>query len=184
MMSAVTDAGPQGLVADVERLLGEVEALPDGASKAKAMELVRALVELYGAGLERMVEEVAARDGGELAEAFAGDELIAHLLLLHGLHPLSVDDRVRAALAEVKPYMESHGGDVELLGIDGSTVRLRLDGSCSGCPSSQVTLKLAVEKAIHKAAPEIEDVVAQDGAAPEPLLQIELARETWTCPAP
>lgn len=178
-MGLVTEAErkPQELVARIERLLEEIEQLPDPAGRQKATEVVQALFDLYGAGLERIVDELAARDDGELAAAFAGDELISHLLLLHGLHPVPVEQRVISALDEVRPYLESHGGDVELLAVHEETVRLRLHGSCSGCPSSTMTLKLAIENAIHKAAPEIEEVVAEEGAATETtgLLQIELA---------
>jgi Fe-S cluster biogenesis protein NfuA len=163
------------LVGDVERLLEEVDALADENARETATDVIRALLELYGAGLERIVEEIAQRDDGDLAAALAGDELVSHLLLLHGLHPVPLQERVTGALASVRPYLESHGGDVELLAVEGATVRLRLEGSCSGCPSSTMTLKLAIEDAIHKAAPEIEDVIA-DGAAPSAptLLQIEM----------
>jgi Fe-S cluster biogenesis protein NfuA/nitrite reductase/ring-hydroxylating ferredoxin subunit len=142
-----------------------------------ATDVVQALLDLYGAGLERIVEEIAARDNGELGEALVQDELVAHLLLLHGLHPTPLEERVRSALEQVRPYLESHGGDVELLEIEPPSVRLRLDGSCSGCPSSAMTLKLAIENAIHKEAPEIENVVADGAIArqPEPLLQLEIA---------
>src|SRR5207248_7211387 len=127
---------PRALVAEVERLVEGLEALPDGAARDAAMGVVQALLELYGAGLERIVEEIAARDDGELAEALTGDELVAHLLLLHGLHPVPLQGRLMQALGEVRPYLESHGGNVELLGVKGSAVHLRLEGSCSGCPSS------------------------------------------------
>ncbi len=73
--------------------------------------------------------------------------------------------RVLDALGEVRPYLESHGGNVELLEVDGSTVRLRMQGSCSGCPSSAMTLKLAIENAIQKVAPEIEEVIAEEAGA-------------------
>lgn len=166
------------LVGRVETLLAELEALPDSAARDSATEVVQALLDLYGAGLERIVEVVAQRDeDGGLARALADDELAAHLLLLHGLHPVPLEQRVRSALADVRPYLESHGGNVELLAIDGDTVRLALQGSCSGCPSSTMTLKLAIENAIRKAAPEIEQIEA-DGAvaaAAPALLQIELA---------
>ena len=76
------------------------------------------------------------------------------------LHPIDAETRVKGALDEVRPYLESHGGDVELLGVGEGTVRLRLEGSCSGCPSSAMTLKLAIEDAIHKAAPEVESAEA------------------------
>ncbi len=78
------------------------------------------------------------------------------LLIVHGLHPYPVEQRVEAALERVRPYLGSHGGDVELLGVDDvGVVRLRLLGSCDGCPSSAVTLQLAVEGAVEDAAPEI-----------------------------
>src|SRR4051795_9537844 len=109
----------------------------------------------------------------------AADELAAPLLLLHGLHPVPLEARVRGALDEVRPYLESHGGNVELLGVEEAVVRLRMEGSCSGCPSSTVTLKLAIEDAIHKAAPDIDGIEAE-GVEPAPapaggLLQIEMA---------
>jgi Fe-S cluster biogenesis protein NfuA/nitrite reductase/ring-hydroxylating ferredoxin subunit len=168
------------LVGTVERLLEEIEQLPDPAAREKTTEVVQALLELYGAGLERIVEQLAVRDDGELARALADDELVSHLLLLHGLHPLAIEDRVLRALEEVRPYLESHGGNVELLGLEDGVARLALEGSCSGCPSSTMTLKLAIENAIHKAAPEIEQVLAEGVAAPappagSPLLGIELS---------
>ena len=173
----IDEVEPRALVADVERRLEELEAVPDGAAREAAVDVMRALLDLYGAGLERIVEEIAARDDGQLAEALAQDELVAHLLLLHGLHPIPLEDRVRAALEQVRPYLESHGGDVEVLEIDPPAVRLRLEGSCSGCPSSTMTLKLAIENAIRKEAPEIEDIVAEGAvsASQNPLIQLEIS---------
>jgi Fe-S cluster biogenesis protein NfuA/nitrite reductase/ring-hydroxylating ferredoxin subunit len=172
----------QTLVATVERQLEEIEQLPDAATRERTTEVVQALLDLYGAGLERIVDEIAVRDDGQLADALAGDELVAHLLLLHGLHPVALEQRVLGALEEVRPYLESHGGDVELLAVEEGVVRLALEGSCSGCPSSTMTLKLAIENAIRKAAPEVDEVLAEGAAAPTPppgagleLLQIELA---------
>ena len=167
-MTLAEERAPIELVGDVERLLADLEALGDPAAAERAMAVMQAVLELYGAGLARMVEEISARDDGTLAAAFADDELVSHLLLLHGLHPVPLEKRVVGALDEVRPYLESHGGNVELVDVEEPVVRLRMQGSCSGCPSSSVTLKLAIEDAIHKAAPEIEDVVAEDDAASEP----------------
>jgi Fe-S cluster biogenesis protein NfuA/nitrite reductase/ring-hydroxylating ferredoxin subunit len=129
---------------------------------------VGVLLDLYGDGLARMMEIVAAgEERGRNFEAFARDELISHLLLLHGLHPLDVQERVVGALEEVRPYLRSHGGNVELLGIEGGVARVRMEGSCDGCPSSVVTLKLAIEEAVLKAAPDLEGVEAE-GMAEEP----------------
>lgn len=153
-------------VGRVEALLEGLESLPDPAVRDAALETVQALLELYGEGLGRIVERVGEVDG--VAADLAGDELVSHLLLLHDLHPVDVETRVRGALGEVRPYLESHGGNVEFLGVEEGVARLRLEGSCSGCPSSAMTLKLAIEDAIHKAAPDVERVEAEGVAAPAP----------------
>ena len=163
------DRGLQERVVRVETLLGEIEALKDPTAQAKAAEMVQVLLELYGEGLARMMEVVA--DGEESKRtfgAFAEDELISHLLLLHGLHPLDVEARVDSALEEVRPYLQSHGGNVELLGVEGGVARLRMQGSCDGCPSSAMTLKLAIEEAIQKAAPDLEGIEAEGVSEPKP----------------
>ena len=167
----------------IEELLEQVEQLPDAAARETALELVQGLLDLYGEGLARVVGHVAeVDDDGTLAEALAGDELVAHLLLLHGLHPVPLERRVRGALDEVRPYLETHGGNVALLGVEEGVVRLQLQGSCSGCPSSAVTLKLAVEEAIHKAAPDVTEIVAVDAPPAAPaLIQLEVYE---ACPAP
>jgi Fe-S cluster biogenesis protein NfuA/nitrite reductase/ring-hydroxylating ferredoxin subunit len=168
-------------VARVEGLLERLEALPDPSARETATQVLGALLDLYGEGLGRIVDAVAERDDGTLAEALAQDELVAHLLLLHGLHPAPVEERVRGALQGVLPYLESHGGNVELLGVEEGVVHLRLEGSCSGCPSSSMTLKLAIEDAIFKAAPDVEEVRAE-GAVSSPaapasgLLQLEMVK--------
>ena len=122
-------------VARIEGLLEELEAMPDVVARGTATEVVQALLQLYGDGLGRIVDVVAARDDGTIAQALGDDDLIAHLLLLHGLHPVPVEERVRDALAGVLPYLESHGGSVELLEVTDGVVHVRLRGSCSGCPS-------------------------------------------------
>jgi Fe-S cluster biogenesis protein NfuA/nitrite reductase/ring-hydroxylating ferredoxin subunit len=141
----------------IERLLEQLGAA-DPLVQGQAEELVRLLVELYGAGLARIVElALAAEPGGrELLGRMAGDQLVASLLVLHDLHPEPVEARVQQALERVRPYLGSHAGGVQLLGVDsGGVVRLRLEGSCDGCPSSTVTVKLAIERAVEEAAPEV-----------------------------
>ena len=156
------DQGLQERGARIETLLEEIETLADPNARSKAAELVGVLLDLYGEGLTRMMEVVAEGEERERTfEALAGDELVSHLLLLHGLHPLDVEARVIGALEEVRPYLQSHGGNVELLGVEGGVARLRLQGSCDGCPSSAMTLKLAIEEAIEKAAPDLEGIEAE-----------------------
>lgn len=178
------DRAARERVGRVEELLDDVDALVDPAGRELASALAQALVELYGEGLARILAAVRDGDGGALPDGLVEDELVAHLLILHDLHPVPVEGRVHQALDAVRPYLESHGGDVELLDVDEGVVRLRLEGSCSGCPSSAMTLKNAIEAEIHKAAPEIEDIEAE-GTTTEvkpALLQIEVS-ETLNCPA-
>jgi Fe-S cluster biogenesis protein NfuA len=140
----------------IEQLLDELQATADPRSYDRATELLRLVSELYGAGLARVVELAEDRDRG-FVDALVGDDLVASLLLVHGLHPETLSRRVEDALTKVRPLLASHGGDVELLGIDADAgvVRLRLLGSCDGCPSSSLTLQMAVERGITEAAPEI-----------------------------
>ncbi|OBG62476.1 NifU family protein [Mycobacterium sp. E3339] len=134
------------------------------AARERAQQLVREVVGLYGAGLERIMMLAQQAQDPILAERLATDDLVASLLLVHGLHPHDVRRRVSDALDRVRPYLGSHGGDVDLLGIDGGTVRLAFKGSCKSCPSSAVTLELAVQDAVLAAAPEVSsiEVVAAD----------------------
>ena len=76
------------------------------------------------------------------------------------MHPDDFATRVSKALTRVRPYLGSHGGDVELIEADDATgvVRLRMEGSCETCPSSTLTVKLAVEGAIREVAPELTSI--------------------------
>src|SRR5829696_1455537 len=155
-------------VGRLETLLEEIESFEDPEARAKTAEMVQTLLELYGEGLGRSVESVGRLGSEDLKDELLGDELITHLLLLHGLHPVDVETRVLGALDEVRPYLESHGGNVQFLGIGEGMARVRLEGSCDGCPSSTMTLKLAIEEAVQRAAPELEGVEAEGVAEPPP----------------
>ncbi len=124
------------------------------AAAERAQQLVGEVVALYGAALRRIM----ALAEPEVAERLATDDLVASLLLVHDLHPHDVWRRVCDALDRVRPYLGSHGGDVELVDIADGTVRLAFSGSCKSCPSSAVTLELAVQDAVRGAAPEISSI--------------------------
>ena len=152
----------------VESLIRELDALQDEAAKRTAVEAVQALLELHGEALDRLLELVAARgEAGEVViRELAADEMVGGLLLLHGLHPVSLEERVLGALDKVRPYLGSHGGNVQLLGLRDGVARLRLEGSCHGCPSSTLTLKYAIEKEIAEAAPDLVDIVVEGAVEP------------------
>lgn len=134
-------------------------AATGSASYNRAQQLVREIVGLYGAALERIVRMAGepASEGG-LIERLATDDLVASLLLVHDLHPHDVHRRIFDALDRVRPYLGSHGGDVDLIEVTGGVARLAFRGSCQSCPSSAVTLELAVQDAVRAAAPEISSI--------------------------
>jgi len=134
----------------VETLI-DASAAGGTAARERAEELVRLVADLYGAGLERLLE--IAHERGALTDdvlaGLAADDLVAGLLLVHGLHPYPVRTRVEQALGP-------HGSAVELLDISADgVVRVRIIGSHDGCGSSAETLRPAVEEAIEAAAPEV-----------------------------
>lgn len=153
----------QARLGRLETLINDIQSQANPVLRAGVEELVQVLLELHSVGLERLLDIIWERGAiGEslIREELPKDKLVSSLLLLHGLHPLSLADRVQKALDKVRPYLQSHGGNVEVINIVDGVVQLRLQGSCQSCPASSLTLKYAVEDAIYAAAPDVTAVVA------------------------
>lgn len=148
---------PEELVERVQDLLGSLDDIADPFAQQRVQELIGAVLELYGAGLDRILGVVA--DAGEaglpIRDALLDDGIVASLLLIHGLFPVPLEERVIEALDSVRPFLASHGGNVELLSVQDGIARLQLQGSCNGCPSSAATLDHALREAIDAAAPDL-----------------------------
>jgi Fe-S cluster biogenesis protein NfuA/nitrite reductase/ring-hydroxylating ferredoxin subunit len=163
-MSGVRDVGTR-----IEELLAFLRASagPDVAPAAE--DLVGLLVGLYGDGLAHIVAALDAEGeaGAAVLARMTADPLVESLLLLHDLHPLDVDTRIQRALDRVRPYLGSHAGGIEYLGVtEDGAARLRLEGNCHGCPSSTVTVQLAIQGAVEGAAPEVTGVVVEGVSEP------------------
>jgi Fe-S cluster biogenesis protein NfuA len=163
-------AGVAAMADRVEELLAGFDAAQTPhRARERAEELVRTIVALYGEGLERVLP-IVHDELGERSEAMfeklCEDKLVESLMCLHGLHPISLEDRIDRALQSVLPYIKSHKGNMEVSRIEGDTAYLRLEGSCEGCPASAETVKLAVERAILERVPEIRHVRAEESAVP------------------
>ena len=141
----------------IETLVGAIEASADPNVRASAIELMQSLMEMNAIGIERIMDIAyeSSPNGSEIIDKIADDDMAESLLLLYGLHPLGIEARVMKALDKVRPYLQSHKGNVELVGITDGYVRLKLQGSCDGCASSAMTLKFAIEEAIYEYAPDI-----------------------------
>lgn len=150
----------------LEALLQEISTFSDAQARATTEDLLKTLLDLHGEGLARMLEittehlpaESVQNPENTLVEAFANDGLVGSLLLLHGLHPLDLQTRIVKALEEIRPYLKTHHGNVELIGLNGGVAHLRLQSSCNSCPSSTSTLQSTIEDAIYKAAPDLDEI--------------------------
>ncbi len=167
-MAATASTSPEQLVGLVQELQERLDAVEPSQAKQLAEGLVGGLVQMYGAGLEHIVSslQLGGEDGRDALRAMAEDPLLGALLLIHDLHPVSLQERVDGALEQVRPYMESHGGDVELLSLHAGVARIRLRGSCSDCAASTVTLELAIKQALEQAAPDLEGLEVEGIGVP------------------
>ncbi|MFE1776721.1 hypothetical protein [Streptomyces sp. NPDC059008] len=157
----------------VEEVLDRLARREDREASAAAEELVRALMDFYGAGLARIAHLLQRDkgDGGPWA-ALLGDELVAGLLVLHDLHPEDTAARIDLALDSVR---RRHPADVAEFAADTGVLRLRsADSGGCGCPSTSQAAQQAVEAALSCFAPEVTAVQweAADARTEPPLLQI------------
>jgi Fe-S cluster biogenesis protein NfuA len=154
---ATTSQAPEELVERVQDLLGSLDEIADPVAQQRVQELVGAVLELYGAGLDRILGVIsdAGEPGLPIRDALLDDGIVASLLLIHGLFPVPLEERVTEALDSVRPFLASHGGNVQLLSVEDGIARLQLQGSCNGCPSSAATLEHALREAIDAAAPDL-----------------------------
>jgi len=172
------------LIARVQELSEQLEGVQDFQARAIADELVSSVIQLYGEGLERIF--AALDEAPAVRDKLVDDGVVASLLLIHGMYPVPLETRVLEALDSVRPYMESHGGDVELLGIEDGVARMRLVGHCDGCPASESTLELAIKKALEETAPDLDGLEVegvQERPAPAfelPVVQSNGAPPAWT----
>lgn len=158
----------------VREIRGYEEAIAhwDESQQAVVAGLKTAIEGLHREAFARLIRQVKRESMPALRHAVE-DEIVYALLRYHELikpppPPLAV--RVQQALDAVRPALQDHHGDVELVAIQPpDRVDVRLVGTCSHCPASTLTLKQGVEQAIRQHCPEITTVVAvQSAAAPEP----------------
>jgi len=159
-----------------KRVDSAVEAVRElkGEAREKALILKTAIEEFHRSALTRVIQLLKADPRGKelLFEMIDEPEIFA-MLSMHGLLRPDLATRVRRVIDDVRPYMQSHGGDVDLLEVTADTVKLRLTGSCNGCSQSAVTLRNGVEEALRESVPEIVHIEVVPNEPGPALISIE-----------
>ena len=153
----------QGRIQRISGLVNEMDAIADPAVRATAKDMVQLLLDLYGTGLDKMLEIVAsAGDPGlRIIGQMGRDSLVSSLLVLHGLHPEDFDTRVRRAMDQVTPRLRKQGCEVELLSVAQGMVRLRMTLDKHGCGSTAESFRVMAEEALYAAAPDMTSFVVE-----------------------
>jgi len=178
--SDVTDDTRQlgALLDRFEGLLDAVDAMAP-ADRELVVELLDRVDDLHRLALLRLGQQLSPARVEDLRDAHPA---IAWLWDAYGV---GLDDRTVAARAidAVRPYLESHGGDVEVVAVDDGAVTVRMQGACRGCTSSAITLQEGVEEALRAGYPDFRQLVVQDDpdaeAHPPPGGEVLLQIRRW-----
>jgi hypothetical protein len=150
----------QEQVGRIDELVRKLESSPDSSLRGTARDLVQSLMELHGAGLERILEIVSSTGGdagAALVQSLAHDELVSSILVLYGLHPEDFETRVRRGLDKVRPFLRSRGASLNVIAITGDQIRLKIDGP------GGVELQDAVHEALLETAPDAAHIDIEGG---------------------
>jgi Fe-S cluster biogenesis protein NfuA len=143
----------------LDEALASLERTP-GATAETALDAVTMMTEVYGEALARVLDRVSADD--RLLEALVTEELLGHLMVLHGIHPEPAERRIVRALEELRPMLLSGGTDAQFEALEGRTARILLTGDGGGCGGgcgSGEPVEDSVREAVLAVAPDVEEVV-------------------------
>lgn len=155
--------------------LERMEQIEDEETRAEVFALLEGIDVLHRQGLGRIMDLIASLGGPKAVERISQDPIVRTLLEMYDLPEADERTQVEHALEAVYPYFESHGGKLELLGVEGGRVRVRLSGSCEGCPGTATTLQRVVEEALREGFPGFEELVAE-APPPAPKNIVKLGR--------
>lgn len=158
------------LLAYLDQMTAAFEEHPDPATREAVFGLLQGIDALHRAAFRRLAEFLAAHRGEALlVEAARGDRLLATVFALYdALPPAEMTAQAEAALAPIVPYVESHGGRLRVLNVEGGSVHLEMGGACHGCAGATTTLERGVRQALEENFPGFEEVIVHEPAAATP----------------
>jgi len=164
------------LASEVQRTLDEVRGMPID-HRTRALALKEAVEAFHKAGLTTIVRALKGdARGRELLLDLVDDPGVFALFSLHGIIRTDVRTRVARVIENLRPYTQSHGGDVTLVDISDDTVYVKLSGACNGCSMSSVTLRRGVEDALKEQVPEITRIEVVPNTPEEKPTLVSLSR--------
>jgi Fe-S cluster biogenesis protein NfuA len=165
-MGATADI--QQRIGRIEELVQKIESTADPALRATAKELVQSVMDLHGAGIERMLEILsnAGDAGASMLHSFAADELVSSLLVLYDVHPEDFDTRVNRGIEKARRLLKRRSADLHVVAIEQGAVHLQINTNGHSCGSSAHEFEKIIREALFETAPDALEVRV-DGA-PEP----------------
>jgi Fe-S cluster biogenesis protein NfuA len=159
----VDDRDFQKRVQKIGELVHDLETTADPAVRASAQELVKLLMDLHGAGLERLLEVVfqAGEPGARIIDDLGRDPLVSSLLILYGLHPEELPARVENKLHQIQSKLHKMGAEASLVAADGGDIRVRISVEGHACGSTGRTAQAIVEEAVYEVAPDLKSLVVE-----------------------
>lgn len=161
-MTTVASSEFQAQTGRIESLVEHASNLADNEARTTALELLQATMDLHGMAFSRIVELLGASEAGRASLARLGsDPLICGMLVLYGVHPVPLEERVARAVESARLQLRKHSGSAELISVSGTAVEVKIESSGHGCGSSVDALRGTVEQAILEAAPEVMRVIVK-----------------------
>ena len=151
----------QQRVQQLGKLIAELEQMPDSPLKVATGELVHLLMEVHGAGIERMMEVVFDSDtaGSQTIDKMGDDPIVRSLLLLYSLHPEDLQTRVQKSLLALRARLRKLNYGVELISLEQGTVHIQVESSGHACGSTTQKVRAMVEEGVYEYAPDVTSLV-------------------------
>ncbi len=163
--------------------LERMENIEDAQTREEVFALLEGIDVLHRQALARLLKLAGDSEDRGLVGRLTQDPVTRTLLEMYDLPEPDERTQVERALEPVYPYFQSHGGRLDLLGVENGRVRVRLSGSCEGCPGTATTLERVVEEALREGFPGFEELVAEEPPARNEPIQLgrrPLRRPRWS----